>query len=549
MSELNSDAVQFGRTSHPPIPLSLPSLHSAFYDPAKGNRDRYLIFGRVVTSRSTGSRLNYLGPMSRIDHGASSAKFWSGPSSSSSSTPLQTPLLGSHAGQPSSSSSTVELIGVTRSRTLLFLSYRDSVPRGPSARRRRQPQTQSRSDGSSAAPDPLGATATGKGKARSTSNGAYFDFDAEEEDDVDPRDQGQYDRKSSLTQSRYEDDDDEEDAALLQQRSSYDSRRQRDHSVVEIPALPPRWVDVSDQIDAMLSSLSPQIATLDRLQAKHLLPGFVDRTQEEREIAKLQGNITREFAKCSKLIAGLAQDLQRKIQASKSGQGPAMSNEEAVLARNVQTALAQRVQDASGQFRKKQSNYMQRLKGQDIRHREVLGDVGGRAQRGGGGDNSISSSSEQQARGEELAAREDLEMSKAHLAGQQPQQEQMLLFDSEQQQRGDQADVDVAQRHSEITRIASSIVELSQLFQDLQSLVIDQGSLVDRIDYNIETMGKDMARANEELQVATKTQRRTGRGQCILFLVLLCALLIAVIIVKPFWRFIAGGSSTEARPA
>ncbi|CAO1618578.1 unnamed protein product [Parajaminaea phylloscopi] len=309
-------------------------------------------------------------------------------------------------------------------------------------------------------------------------------------------------------------------------------------------SLPPRWVDASEQIDSILSSLNPQIATLDRLQAKHLLPGFVDRTQEEREIAKLQGEITREFRKCSKLIAGLAQFLQREVKSPRGAAG--MSKEEAILARNVQTALAQRVQDASGQFRKKQSNYMQRLKGQDVRHREVLGELGlaPKPSRPNGDSAGLG-----EAQGEELAAREDMEMSRAHLAEQQQQQQQqgrgqqqkqMLLIDSESQR--DDVDHDVARRQSEITRIASSIVELSQLFQDLQSLVIDQGSLVDRIDYNIETMGKDMAKANEELQVATKTQRRTGRGQCILFLVLLCALLIAIIIVKPFWRFLVTDS-------
>lgn len=436
-----------------------------------------------------------------------------------------------------SSSSTVECVGVTRSRTLLFISYRDSVPRGQAARRRQKPR-----DPFSVDQDPLGANslfkqgaiAPRKGKGRD--NGiVYFDFNDDAED---------IEAHSEASKGYRDDGEEQESSALLapdcpSADETAVSRRRFDHTVADIPALPPRWVDASDQIDLIITSLGPQIANLDRLQAKHLLPGFVDRSREEREIAKLQGEITREFRKCSKLVASLAQGLQVQTKHGTGGCG-SLSKEEAMLARNVQTALAQRVQDASGLFRKKQSNYMQRLKGQDIRHREVMGELGlvSRSAR--------KEYSSVEAQCEELAAREDMEMGRAHLAEhqnggpQQQQQEQLLLMDSELQRN--QVDIDVAQRHSEITRIASSIVELSQLFQDLQSLVIDQGSLVDRIDYNIETMGRDMVKANEELQVATRTQRKTGRGQCILFLILLCALSLTIIIVKPFWRFFASGN-------
>lgn len=68
------------------------------------------------------------------------------------------------------------------------------------------------------------------------------------------------------------------------------------------------------------------------------------------------------------------------------------------MAQNVQTALATRVQDASGTFRRKQSAYMQRLKGHEIRHQEISG--GGTGKKGNNGwenDN-------------ETALREDIEL-------------------------------------------------------------------------------------------------------------------------------------------
>ncbi|PWN30534.1 t-SNARE [Jaminaea rosea] len=466
------------------------------------------------------------------------SSFWSRSSTPPVSGRLHPDNTNSHHAA-SSSTSSVEadfVLGVTRSRTLLFLSYRDSVPRSGASRRVRRPTSDipRLTDGSPAAGDPLGASSKGKGKgkAKADNGGVYFDFD--DEDDMQPSNSSQGYRDD------YEDAEQGEASGLLDPtRPSVDGHRQRDHLSLDMDGpssssshatLPPRWVDVSDQIDSILSSSLPsQISTLDRLQAKHLLPGFVDRTAEEREIARLQGEITREFSKCTKMIAGLAQDLQRKMQLRGGAGG--MTKEEAILAKNVQTALAQRVQSASGQFRKKQTNYMQRLRGQDVRHREVIGELGLGPRQGKAG------SVVGQDGGEELAAREDMELGQQHLSsqpGQQQQQDLLLIEGDRQQNLGDD---DINQRHNEITRLASSIVELSQLFQDLQGLVLDQGSLVDRIDYNIESMARDMERADEELKVATRTQRRTGRGQCILFLILLCALLVTIIIVKPFWRF------------
>ena len=42
------------------------------------------------------------------------------------------------------------------------------------------------------------------------------------------------------------------------------------------------------------------------------------------------------------------------------------------------------------------------------------------------------------------------------------------------------------ERDEEITRIARSIEELSQIFKELAVLVIDQGTILDRIDFNME---------------------------------------------------------------
>jgi syntaxin 16 len=54
----------------------------------------------------------------------------------------------------------------------------------------------------------------------------------------------------------------------------------------------------------------------------------------------------------------------------------------------------------------------------------------------------------------------------------------------------DDVEIQVAKRDHEINAIVESIEELSQIFKELAVLVIDQGTILDRIDYNMEQVTK-----------------------------------------------------------
>jgi syntaxin 16 len=60
-----------------------------------------------------------------------------------------------------------------------------------------------------------------------------------------------------------------------------------------------------------------------------------------------------------------------------------------------------------------------------------------------------------------------------------------------------------AARNRELAEIAKSIASLAELFKDLSVLVINQGTLLDSVEYNIEQTAMHMEEAVTELKIAT----------------------------------------------
>ena len=128
--------------------------------------------------------------------------------------------------------------------------------------------------------------------------------------------------------------------------------------VIEMDLLPPRWIDVQEEVSELLAEIAQNSSELDKLHQKHLLPGFGDedlRKQDEGVIERLTQDITRSFHECQRSI----QRIESMVSESKE-QGTVTSGEE-TMAKNIQISLAARVQEASARFRKKQSTYLRSM--------------------------------------------------------------------------------------------------------------------------------------------------------------------------------------------
>jgi syntaxin 16 len=280
--------------------------------------------------------------------------------------------------------------------------------------------------------------------------------------------------------------------------------------VIEMDVLPPRWLDLQDDVTQHLTNITGKIKRLDQMHAKHVLPGFDDesvKAREEREIEALTMDITKDFTSCQRAIKRIDKMVQEQQQS-----GGAVSNSELTMAKNLKMSLASRVGDVSTLFRKKQSAYLKKL----------------RALGGMGGMNSPFDRS-----GTPLAQNPYTDPAMMDSETDRSSAQSTLLQTAQVRRRTGVMDSAIEQREREIEKIAQGVIDLSNLFQDLQTMVIDQGTVLDRIDYNVERTAEHVKEADKELKVATGYQKRSVKRKAILLLILVVAGMFILLLIKP----------------
>jgi syntaxin 16 len=120
-----------------------------------------------------------------------------------------------------------------------------------------------------------------------------------------------------------------------------------------------------------------------------------------------------------------------------------------------------------------------------------------------------------------------------------------LLQTKQQRMRHDPNEALIAQRENEIEKIAQGIIELANIFQELQTMVIDQGTMLDRIDYNVERVTRDVKEADKELKVASGYQKKGIKRK----IMLLLAILIAGVFILLSLKLSRKGGDSPVPPA
>ena len=86
----------------------------------------------------------------------------------------------------------------------------------------------------------------------------------------------------------------------------------------------------------------------------------------------------------------------------------------------------------------------------------------------------------------------------------------------------------------EITNLVKSINDLAGIFKDLSVLVVEQGTILDRIDYNVESAKESTEQAVEILDKLHQSEKSPRALACIKCQVTTITVLVIVIAIKFF---------------
>ena len=106
------------------------------------------------------------------------------------------------------------------------------------------------------------------------------------------------------------------------------------------------------------------------------------------------------------------------------------------------------------------------------------------------------------------------------------------FFTTQQMAVVDDLTAAVQSRDREIVKIAQSIEELGTIFKELAVLVIDQGTILDRIDYNMEAVVEHTKTGLEQLKKAEKHQKSARPLRCIVCLSITIFVLMVILVLK-----------------
>jgi syntaxin 16 len=92
----------------------------------------------------------------------------------------------------------------------------------------------------------------------------------------------------------------------------------------------------------------------------------------------------------------------------------------------------------------------------------------------------------------------------------------------------------IKERDQELEHILKSIVELNDMFKECNNFVIQQGTILNRIDYNIENTFEYVAEAKENLIITENAQNSSNYFFCIIVILIVVVFFIIIFFFRIF---------------
>jgi syntaxin 16 len=252
--------------------------------------------------------------------------------------------------------------------------------------------------------------------------------------------------------------------------------------------LPPDWVNDVDAVNAAISDIHRLMSELQSMHASRIGTVFGrDLDTMERQIERKTTDITTLFRKAERSL--------KKVGASTRMAG----GEESTVGANVQRSLAMQLQELSSDFRQKQRKYLA-----DVKAQKSGGLVESEAVFG-------------------INLEDDGTLQNSH---------DYSFGGAQQMSVVDDLTAEIQSRDKEISAIAKNIEELGAIFKELAVLVIDQGTILDRIDYNMEAVVEHTKEGIQQLEKAEKSQKSARPMKCVVCLLSTIMVLLLILIMK-----------------
>jgi syntaxin 16 len=258
------------------------------------------------------------------------------------------------------------------------------------------------------------------------------------------------------------------------------------------------YIESYKEVNNILDDLIVNFASLKNLQQERIKPKFNDEEIEnrkiDREIKKLILKMMEKIKFCEALT---------KMENIKNNINNKISNEnnlEEKVKKNIKMYLIGRIQNFINEFRRNEQKYMNYIK-------EMKGADNEYYINNNNNDN-------------------DLNESFSSLDDEKENLNKDFLLTQDQFQ--------IKKRDEDINVLANSINELSGIFKDLQNVVQEQGTILDRIDYNIEVSYENSQRGLKHIRKADEHQNQSCFRNLILLLFGIIFVETIMIILKIF---------------
>lgn len=250
----------------------------------------------------------------------------------------------------------------------------------------------------------------------------------------------------------------------------------------------PVYVELVTDIGGDINALAQKMDVLARAHEARLRISFdpAAEADREREIEILTSEVTRGFNRTATRI--------KRVDEYSAGSSPEAG--ELKIRANIKRGLATRLHELSGRFRGMQKVYLAHMT--KLRSSSSMSALIGATAGGAGGGEA----------------------------------DRDTGFTDEQMHELATAEEDVDERMREIQRIAKSVEELAVLFKELAVLIVEQGTILDRIDHNMEQAVERTEAGVKELVQADKYQKSARPIMCMAILMVLIIICVIIIIAK-----------------